>query len=206
LIRNSWVFVSVNCLNCWWNFVTQKQLDICFWWTYLLCMFVKYCLSQKQQSCDFVLPLLCKRGEEHHDVLLCGHIRGMDPCWLASMANRHCRVLLCDFFHKLPISSLCNQGIGGWQAYPMNETKDIAGLKPYILQSIDAILVYIVTHWPCIKGDRSTNFINKFQNLGHSIVFTNKSSGLRIPQLLHIIHTVYSRLLHASGAKQDGIL
>ena len=36
----------------------------------------------------------------------------------------------------------------GQHAYPMNETNSIGGVQTYILQSVDAILVYIVTNGP----------------------------------------------------------
>ena len=38
-----------------------------------------------------------------------------------------------------------------------------------LLQSIDAVLVYIVTNRPWVMDGRSTNFIDKFWNLWHSI-------------------------------------
>ena len=66
--------------------------------------------------------------------------------WLASMTNPHHHALLYEIFsHTSDSFTMQSRQIRGRQTYPTNEAKSIGGVKTNILQSIDAILVYIVT-------------------------------------------------------------
>jgi hypothetical protein len=63
------------------------------------------------------------------------------------MANHHHHALLCEKISQTFDSfTVQSRQMRGQQAYPTNETNSIGWGKMYILQSIDAMLVCIVTN------------------------------------------------------------